>query len=79
MIRTQIQLTERQARELRRIAAAEGVSVAAVIRRAVDRVVDQRGEDAAWRRALTAVGSIHGDGANVARDHDKYLDEAYRS
>ena len=34
-MRTQIQLTERQARELRRIAAKEGVSMAEIIRRAV--------------------------------------------
>jgi len=36
MVRTQIQLTEEQARALKEIAAARGESMAEVIRRAVD-------------------------------------------
>ena len=36
MVRTQIQLTDEQARAIKRIASAKGVSVAEVIRRAVE-------------------------------------------
>lgn len=37
MIRTQVQFTESQMRDLRRMAEKEGVSVAEVVRRSVDR------------------------------------------
>ena len=77
MIRTQVQVTERQARELKRIADARGVSISAVVRDAVDRIIDERGRDAAWRRALAAVGSVRGGGGNVAEEHDRYAAEAY--
>lgn len=77
MIRTQVQLTERQARDLRRIADARGISISAVVREAVDRIVEERGEAAAWRRALAAIGSVRGGGENVAKEHDRYLADAY--
>jgi hypothetical protein len=32
-----------------------------------------------WDRALEAVGTGQGDGANVSEDHDRYLDETYGS
>lgn len=77
MIRTQIQITEKQSRDLKRIADARGVSISALVREAVDRIVAERGDDAAWRRALAAVGSVRGGGENVAVDHDRYLADAY--
>lgn len=79
MIRTQIQLTEEQAAALKRIARRRGVSISALIRESVEATIADGDRAAAWRRALAAVGSIQGDGADVARDHDRYLDEAYRS
>lgn len=78
MIRTQIQLTEKQAKALKRAAAARGVSIAAVIREAVDRVVEERAEDVLWSRALAAVGSLRGGGENVSEEHDRYLVDAYK-
>lgn len=77
MIRTQIQLTEGQARALRRQAAARGVSMAAIVREAVDRVVEADDEDARWQRAMRTFGSFTSDAPDVAEDHDRYLDEAY--
>ena len=44
VVRTQVQLTEAQARALRKVAAREGVSMAEVIRRAAS---DRRGRAAA--------------------------------
>lgn len=79
MIRTQIQLTEKQAAALKRIARSRGISIAALIRESVEATIGNGDRAAAWRRALAAVGSIQGDGASVAREHDRYLDEAYRS
>ncbi|MCZ7588067.1 MAG: hypothetical protein M5U27_04235 [Gaiella sp.] len=78
MVRMQIQFTEEQASELRRQAAARRVSIAAVVRDAVDRELDREGtRREAWERALSAIGKYRGDGANVSVEHDKYLDEAW--
>lgn len=78
MIRTQIQLTEKQARALKRAAVARGVSMSALIRDAVDRIVDEQADASVWRRALAAVGRLRGDAENVSEEHDRYLADAYR-
>lgn len=82
MVRTQIQLTERQASALRRLAAAEGKSLADLIRTAVDLLIGSSGSapDRAElkRHALAATGAFRSGAGRVATDHDRYLDEAYR-
>jgi len=76
MVRTQIQLTEEQAEKLKRLAAQRGVSMAAVLREAVDGL--PAGDDEArWERALSVIGIASGDGANVSEEHDRYLEEAF--
>lgn len=79
MVRTQIQLTEKQAEALRRIAAREKVSVAEVIRRAVDRVT-QTDVLPDWeelrRRAIAAAGCGHSDVTDLSTRHDDYFVEA---
>jgi hypothetical protein len=80
MIRTQIQLTERQAQGLKRLAAKQKISVAEVIRRSVDRtLMSQRmpDEQELRRRAIEAAGSFNSGKNNIAREHDDYLVEAY--
>jgi hypothetical protein len=81
MIRTQIQLTERQARELKRMAAKEGVSMAEVIRRAVDAKLRGGTGEVPWeervRRVLAAMGKFRSGLKDVAERHDDYLVEAY--
>jgi hypothetical protein len=78
MIRTQIQLTEEQARALRRIAGERGVSMATLIREAVDRVLlDRTPSEERWRRALAVVGKYAGGAHDVSDDHDRHLAEAY--
>jgi hypothetical protein len=82
MVRTQIQLTEEQAREVKRIARTRLISVAEIIREAVNNVIrsgagvadaeDQR------RRALNAVGKFSSGKRDISRKHDKYLSEAFR-
>jgi predicted DNA-binding protein len=44
MIRTQIQLTEEQAARLKAVAARRGISMAEVIRQAVDSAVSRTGD-----------------------------------
>ena len=81
MVRTQIQLTERQARELKRMAAREGVSMAEVIRRAVDAKIRGGSGEVPWqervRRAQAAMGKFRSGLKDVAKRHDDYLAEEY--
>ena len=81
MERTQISLDPAQAELLRRLARERGVSMAHLIRDAVDvtygSAIVPLTRQEQWERALASVGSGIGDGAPVAVDHDRYLDELY--
>lgn len=81
MVRTQIQLHERQARVVREIAQREQISMAEVIRRCIDDSLQKKRPDRAeaYRRALTFVGSCRDleDVSDMAVNHDRYLDEAF--
>ena len=80
MVRTQVQRTERQAEALRRLAHERRVSIAALIREAVDRLIDGEDDrDERWCRALSAVGKFRDKegAADVGVNHDKYLADAY--
>ena len=81
MIRTQIQLTEAQAEVLKRLARERRVSMAALIREAVDELVSRGSErDVRWERAMSVVGKYRDrEGAtDVAENHDRYFAEAVR-
>lgn len=80
MVRMQIQFTEEQARELRRIAAERSLSVAAVAREAVDRLLVEGGAptaDAGRDQALSIMGRFNSGRSDISVDHDRYLDEVY--
>ena len=77
MVRTQIQLTEAQAAELRRRAAERRTSMAALIRAAVDKSLAEDDGAAVRQRALEAVGKFRSGRSDVSRDHDRYLAEAF--
>ena len=80
MVRTQIQLTDKQSQVLRQLAREEGVSMAEVIRRALDGVVDRQrlpDREELKRRALAASGSGHSDLTDLSVRHDDYLEEIY--
>jgi hypothetical protein len=83
MVRTQIQLTEKQAEEVKRIARARRISTAEVIRQALDNLI-RSGTVAAVTaedrrvRALNAVGKFSSGKRDISRKHDKYLAEAFR-
>jgi hypothetical protein len=77
VIRTQISLTDDQMRRLRQEARRRHVSLATVVRDAVDKAVPDEG---AQRRArvdelLAAAGSAASGTGTVARDHDAILGE----
>ena len=81
MVRTQIQLTEEQARRVRRIAQQEGVSMAEVIRRCVDRGLEAARPTRAelWEKVLAVAGRFEDStGAeDVSERHDDYLGGIY--
>ncbi len=79
MIRTQIQLTEGQASALKAIAQQQGVSMAELIRRAVERIVEESDKEDKWWRASSLIGRYHSGRSDVSTNHDTYLDEAYSS
>ena len=81
MLRTQVQFTTDQARRLRTIARRQGISVAALVRQSVDRVLldESRQPAAQYERAATLVGAFPDrEGAkDLSRPHDDHLREAY--
>jgi Ribbon-helix-helix protein, copG family len=79
MVRTQIQLTEDQMMRLRLASAERGVSIAALIRDAVDRALAEDLGTGDWERALSVVGKYRdiGGATDVSTRHDDYLADAY--
>jgi hypothetical protein len=82
MVRTQIQLTEDQVRWLRDAARENKQSIAEVIRRLIEEKKTGGGlsDRAERRQALRALAGKADSGlTDVATDHDRYLEEGYRS
>jgi hypothetical protein len=62
-------------RALRAIAAERGVSIAALIREAVDRQLVTGGARARRERLIRSIGGFRSGQGDVSRDHDRYLAE----
>jgi hypothetical protein len=80
MVRTQIQLTEEQTALIKRIAATEGVSMAEIIRRAIDGLAGPGtvpDPEDRYRRARKVVGRFHSGRRDVSEKHDAEASEAY--
>jgi hypothetical protein len=81
MVRTQIQLTEQQARRLRAEARERGLSLAEIIRRYVEQGLAGETVDRGTRydRAARVIGQFRDRGAarDLASEHDRYLDESF--
>ena len=80
MIRTQISLTEEQHRRLTRAARTRGISLAEVVRQAVDAQVPDEEEERrrAWERAKSVFGKFDSGLGDLAERHDDYLSEGDR-
>ncbi len=73
MVRTQIQLSEIEAAAVKRLPRERSVSMAAVIRDAVDQYVSRESGaslDERWQRSPAAVGGFRSGGANLSATHD---------
>jgi len=81
MVRTQIQLPEAQVAALKQLAMQQHVSMAELIRRAVDLFTasPESGDLKEKRqRALAAAGRFHSGCTDIAERHDDYLAEAFK-
>ncbi len=80
MVRTQIQLTEEQAKKIKKIAASRGTSMAEVIREAVEGAIRSdvgTAPEERRKRALEVVGKFRSGKKDVSKRHDAYLTEAW--
>lgn len=80
MVRTQIQLTEEQVKALKKIALSRHLSIAEIIRQAVDTVIRTNtmvGIEERRKRAIGIVGRFSSGKRDISRKHDTYLAEAF--
>ncbi len=78
MLRTQIQLTEQQVASLKARAAAEGISMAELIRRSIDLALTSSllpEPSNQTQRAMAVAGRFCSGLGDLAENHDKYLAE----
>jgi predicted DNA-binding protein len=66
-------LTEAQKRRLNDLARRRGISMAELIRQAVERILED--EDERWRRASSVVGRFRSGSSDISTRHDDYLAE----
>ena len=80
MVRTQIQLTEEQVKALKKIALSRHLSIAEIIRQAVDTVIRTNTVvdiEERRKRAIDIVGRFSSGKRDISRKHDRYLVEAF--
>lgn len=81
MVRTQIQITEEQAKRLREMALERHESIASLIRRAIDQffLSGKRDRSYLFRIAESVVGKYKSDKGDISVKHDQYLDKDFYS
>ena len=77
MIRTQVQLTAKQAEAVKRTAAEQGVSMAEVLRQLVDAHLMSTPGGERRQRAIRAIGRHRSGRGDVSRQHDRELGDAF--
>lgn len=80
MVRTQIQLTEKQIKALKKLSSSQHLSVAELIRQAIDNLLKPSGvmdADEQKQRALDIVGKFTSGRRDISREHDRHLTEIY--
>ena len=80
MVRTQIQLTEEQVKALKKIALSRHLSIAEIVRQAVDTVIRTNTTvdiEERRKRAIDIVGRFSSGKRDISRKHDTYLVEAF--
>ncbi len=82
MVRTQIQLTEKQYKLLKAMSHKQGISIAEIIRQSVDEYTRQQKTEHVdaqerRRRIMEVAGRYASSLTDVSVNHDEYLAEAY--
>lgn len=77
MIRTQISMTEEQADALRRLAAARGISQAAVMRDLLDELVERDIRSRRIESVRRSFGGFASGHSDTSVNHDEVLAEIY--
>jgi hypothetical protein len=77
MIRTQIQFTEEQLERLRRIARDRQVSIAEVVRDAVDAQIRDDDPRVLRERMIANMGGFRSGFTDISERHDDYLAEDF--
>jgi len=80
MVRTQIQLTEKQLEDLRKIATESGQSIAELVRLGVELYLQSRqapDRKAIRERAMRSIGKFKSGLSDVGLNHDQYLAEDF--
>jgi len=81
MVRSQIQLTERQQEALRELSSATGKSMAELVRESVDQFLAERprpNRQERLQRALRVAGAFRSGTADGSSDHDRHVAEAFK-
>jgi ethanolamine utilization protein EutA (predicted chaperonin) len=76
MVRTQIQLPEKQVAILKSIAASQNISMAEIIRQSIDYFVKSKHSEKTMQqrhRAIAAAGKFRSGVHDLASAHDAYL------
>lgn len=77
MVRTRVALPPDLYERLRELASARGLTMADLIREAVEGLLGDSERQASWDAATAALGAFSSDSHDVSVDHDAYLDEAF--
>jgi len=79
VVRTQIQLTNKQTSSLKKIARERNISMAEAIRRGVDLFLKNGiiSPEERRKRAIAISGKFHSKNTDLSVHHDKYLVEDY--
>ena len=80
MVRTQIQLTEEQAKAVKTVSKEHGISSAEVVRRAIDLLLRSGvyvEESEKRMRALNIVGRFRSGRQDISKNHDAHLADVY--
>jgi Arc/MetJ-type ribon-helix-helix transcriptional regulator len=80
MVRTQIQLTDAQVEELKELASSRHLSVAELIRQAVDAILRTNasvGREERRSRALGVAGRFGSGASDISSKHDAHLVETF--
>jgi len=81
LIRTQIQLSQRQSNILKDLSTTRKESIASLIRQAIDQFIASGAPNRTglYEQALTVVGKFQAESPDISVEHDKYLDEDFSS